>query len=230
MPRTMLGVKEVAASLHISTREVVRMAERGILPATQVRGAWQFRAGEVWNWIEANIETLPARREKDRHPETSAALLLTPVLKEHAVAVNLTAKTKASVLRALARLAENADPTVDPAVLIEALGEREAQGSTALQDGVAVPHPARPFYSEGPILAAARTSQPIVFGERRGGLTDLFFLVCCPDQSRHLLFLGRLCRLLMVPDLRQALRTAADASSFVEAIQKAEEELARSTR
>jgi len=227
MSQSLMGVKEVAASLHVSTREVLRMVERRILPAMRIRGAWKFRPGEVWNWIDANMQTLPARRKKDRHPEVRTDLLIAPVLRESAVEVHLVAKTKASLVRELVRLAEHADPTLDTPALIENLLEREAQGSTALQDGVAVPHPARPFYSEGPVLAAARTAQGVIYGERRGGLTDLFFLVCCPNHVDHLLFLGRLCRLLVDANLRAALREAGDAFEFVEALRKAESVLCR---
>ncbi len=222
MPRSLLSVKEVAASLHVSVREVIRMAEQRIIPAMRIRGEWQFRAGEVWNWIEANMEGLPTRREKDRHPEVVSGMLIAPALRTIAIETNLVAKTKASVLRELVRLAEKAEPSLDTNALAEALLEREAQGSTALQDGVAVPHPARPFYSPGPVLAAARTSQGIVFGERRGGLTDLFFLVCCPNQVDHLLYLGRLCRLLVDARLRALLRELDDPGEFLDAIHDAE--------
>jgi len=222
MPRTVLTVQEVAASLHVSVREVVRMAEQRILPALLVRGEWRFRAGEVWNWIDANLAGLPARRQKDRHPEVSGCMLVSPVLDEVAVELNLAAKTKASVLRELVQLAERGAPTLDGPALVQALSEREAQGSTALQYGVAVPHPGRPLYGDGPVLAAARTINGIAFGERGGGLTDLFFLVCCPEQKDHLLFLGRLCRLLIDAHLREALRAAETAAAFVEAIRAAE--------
>jgi nitrogen PTS system EIIA component len=222
MPRTLLTIQEVAESLHVSTREVVRMAEQHVLPAVRVRGQWQFRAGEVWNWIDANLERLPARRKKDRDPAVAGGLLVSTALDETVVDVNLAAKTKSSVLRELVRLAERGDPTIDCPALIEGLAEREAQGSTALQYGVAVPHPARPFYSDGPVLAAARTVDAIAFGERGGGLTDLFFLVCCPNQKDHLLYLGRLCRLLIEAPLRESLRAASSASEFVEAIRSAE--------
>ncbi|MBN2560918.1 MAG: PTS sugar transporter subunit IIA [Phycisphaerae bacterium] len=227
MARSMLSVKEVAASLHVSTREVVRMAEERILPAVRIRGAWRFRAGDVWNWIDANMQGLPARRAKDRHPEVSEKMLISPVLQESAVKVDLVAKTKASVIIELTRLAERAEPMLDRPALAKALLDREALGSTALQHGVAVPHPSRPFYAEGAVLAAARTSQGIVFGERGGGLTDLFFLVCCPNQVDHLLFLGRLCRLLVDAHLRTALREAADGAEFVEAVRKAEADLCK---
>lgn len=222
MPRSIMTVQEVAASLHVSTREVVRMAEQRILPAMRVRGEWQFRAGEVWNWIDANIQGLPARREKDRHPEVRTALQISEALAESVVEVNLAAKTKTSVIRELVKIAERGHPTLDAPALVQVLLERETQGSTALQHGVAVPHPARPFYSEGPILAAARTLHGIAFGERGGGMTDLFFLVCCPKQVDHLLYLGRLCRLLVDEKLRIQLRAAEDSAAFVAALRSAE--------
>jgi len=225
MPRTMLSVNQVAATLHVSSREVVRMAEKGILPGVQVRGMWQFRAGVLWNWMEANLHGLPKRRERDRHPETQGQLLLPGATHARAIAVDVVAKTRSSTLRKLVSLAEQADPMIDTAALLEALQAREAEGSTALQDGVAIPHPARPFYSEGPILAMMRTHQPIIFGERGGGLTDLFFLVCCPEQVEHLLYLGRLCRLLIDRNLQAALRSAESPDEFARLLIDAEADL-----
>lgn len=222
MARSMMSVKEVAASLHVSTREVERMAEQRILPAVRVRGAWRFRPGEVWNWIDDNLHALPDHRKKDRHPAVSADMLIASALQESAVGVDVRAKTRSSVLRELVHMAERAHPSLDGPALITALREREDHCSTALEHGVAVPHPARPFYSDGPILAAARTAQGIVFGERRGGLTDLFFLVCCPNHADHLLYLGRLCRLLVDGKLRTTLRAAQDAREWVEALRSAE--------
>lgn len=198
------------------------MAEQRILPGMLVRGQWQFRAGEVWNWIDANLEGLSVRRQKDRHPEVRADTLISQILTEDVVEVGLNAKTKNSLLRELVRLAERGDPSLDAPALVEALQEREIQGSTAIQFGVAVPHPGKPFYAEGPVLAAARTIQGIAFGERGGGLSDLFFLICCPTQVDHLLYLGRLCRLLVNVDLRVLLRQAQDAAEFVQAVRSAE--------
>lgn len=227
MPKAMIGVKEVAAALHVSVREVVRLAEDKILPGRRVRGEWEFRTGEILNWIEANLQTLPQRRERDRHPTPPSTLLITPTIKVASIKVNLHAKTKSSVLRELAGLASKADQSLDEPSLIAALTAREAAGTTALQDGVAIPHPASPQYSEGPVVAAARTSEGVIFGERGGGLTDLFFLVCCPRQVDHLLFLGRLCRLLIDRKFQDTLRNASNEGAFADAIVDAESRLCR---
>lgn len=225
MKRSMMSVDEVAATLHVSAREVVRLADSGILPGVKVKDVWKFRSGEILNWTEKNLQSLPKRREKDRDPNQPADLLVSPILVESAVAIDLPAKTRASLLRELAGMAAAADSGVDSSALLEALLEREERGATALQDGVAVPHPVRTVYSNGPVIAAARTAGPIPFGQRDGGLSDLFFLVCCPEPKTHLLFLGRLCRLLIEKDLQVDLRSATSVEQFIQAMQRAEAEL-----
>lgn len=229
MPRAIMSIQEVASSLHVSAREVVRLADSGILPAKMVGDEWQFRSGEILNWIVKNLHALPERRKKDRDPALPGDLLISPALIEAGVAVGLPAKTKSSLLRELAGLASEVDRGIEPSALSSALVEREEHGSTALQDGVAVPHPVRTIYSEGPVLAAVRTAGPIPFGQRDGGLTDLFFLVCCPEPKSHLLYLGRLCRLLIEKSLQAELRRVESAVDFVAAIARAEAELCSST-
>jgi mannitol/fructose-specific phosphotransferase system IIA component (Ntr-type) len=203
------------------------MAEAKVLPGEFVRGNWQFRAGEISNWIEANLQTLPDRRRRDRHPVERADLLITNILAERSVSVDVLAKTKSSVLRELAVRAAEADEFVDMHALVETLQEREATGSTALQDGIAVPHPARPIYTNGSLIVALRTSQGVFFGQRDGGASDLFFLVCCPTHAEHLLVLGRLCRLLIDPALQTALRDAQSPREFHTALCAAERALCK---
>lgn len=225
MARTIMNVQQVAECLHVSIREVERMAERKLLPARRVKGAWQFRAAEVWNWISTNMSALPDRRDRDRHPQVVGGPLVGNSLCVEGVAVDLSARTKASLLRELAKLAGRVSDSIDVAALADALIEREASGSTALEHGVAVPHPARPLYCDGPVMVAARTAQPIAFGQRDGGLTDLFFMACCPNHADHLLYLGRICRLLIEERVCLALRSSPDRDAFVDSVRVAEKRL-----
>lgn len=222
MAKQFMDIEEVARSLHVSTREVVRMAEQRILPAARAGNQWRFRTGEVWNWIEENLHSLSERRSRDRHPELADQLLISAALRTHGVELNLDARTKSSVLRELSRIAENVDPYIDAATLFDALDAREREETTALQDGVAVPHPAKSIFSEAPVVIAARTAGAIYFGERGGGPTDLFFMVCCPDTREHLLFFGRLCRLLIDKNLQDKLRSVETPVEFVDAVEAAE--------
>jgi PTS system nitrogen regulatory IIA component len=92
---------------------------------------------------------------------------------------------------------------------------------------VAIPHPRRPLPSAlgESVLAFGRTLTGIPFGAPMGGLTDLFFLVCCRDDRTHLRVLARLTRLLQRPGFLDELREAETPSAVWEAITAGEEQL-----
>ena len=55
-----LDVKEVAKILKVSTRTVIRLAERNELVAFKVGDLWRFRRSDVDDYIQRQIE----RRQK----------------------------------------------------------------------------------------------------------------------------------------------------------------------
>jgi PTS system nitrogen regulatory IIA component len=152
---------------------------------------------------------------------------LTNLLNESLIAVPLVAHTRSSVLRELVKLAAGAWQVYDPDAIHEAIKQREEMGSTALAWGVAIPHPHRPLTAAlgESVVALGHTVQGIPFGAERGGLTDLFFLVCCTDDRTHLRVLARLTRLFMRPGFLDALRSAETPAEAYEVLSTAEREL-----
>jgi len=51
-----LEVKEVANRLKVSTRTVIRLAERGELVAFKIGDLWRFRRSDVDNYIQQQIQ------------------------------------------------------------------------------------------------------------------------------------------------------------------------------
>jgi excisionase family DNA binding protein len=56
-----LDVKEVASMLKVSTRTVIRLAERGDLVAFKIGDLWRFRRSDVNEYIQQQIQ----RRQRD---------------------------------------------------------------------------------------------------------------------------------------------------------------------
>jgi PTS system nitrogen regulatory IIA component len=141
--------------------------------------------------------------------------------------VPLAASTRASVLKELVRLAEQSGQVYDPDAILTAIRQREEMGTTALESGVAIPHPRRPLPNAlgESVLAYGRTASGIPFGAAHGSLTDVFFLVCCRDEATHLRVLARLSRLLLQPGFLDDLRGAESAAESRALIEAAEREL-----
>ncbi|TWU25591.1 PTS sugar transporter subunit IIA [Bythopirellula polymerisocia] len=212
-------ISTLAAYLHMLPAQVIRLAERGKIPARRVGGDWRFSAHEVHLWLEdriglsddselAQMETNLERTDKQSDGEISIAELL-PV---EAISLPLVARTRGSVISAMADLACNTGLLWDPVKMAEAVAAREDMHPTALDIGVALLHPRRPQTSilGGSILALGITSQGIPFGGA-SGLTDVFFLICATDDHEHLRILARLSRIINDADWLAELREAADA-------------------
>src|SRR5579859_5853512 len=225
-----LDLDQLAVYLQRDVREVTKMASRGHIPGRKVSGEWRFARAEINHWIETQLPhyTEEQLETLESHGgEAEAEPLLTSLLSEACIAVPLPASTRASVLKELVNLAEQSWQVYDPAAILEAIQNREDVASTALGEGVAIPHPRRPLPAAlgESLVAFGRTASGIPFGAPDRGLTDLFFLICCRDDRTHLRVLARLSRLLRQPGMLDALRAAETPAEARKVIAAAENEL-----
>jgi PTS system nitrogen regulatory IIA component len=227
----MMDLEQLATYLQRDVREVSKLASRGNLPGQKVGGQWRFARAEINHWIETQIpdyteQQLSALERRGTGGEDREPVIAT-LLSEATMAVPLGASTRTSVLRELVNLAENSWQVYDPAAILEAIRQREDMASTALESGVAIPHPRRPLPAAlgESLIAYGRTPTGIPFGESHGRLTDIFFLVCCRDDRTHLQVLARLARLLLRSGFVDELRAQETAADTWQLLQAAEREL-----
>src|SRR5262245_41751617 len=143
-----LDIEELAAYLSRDVREVGKLASRGVLPGRRVNGEWRFARAEINHWLESRLhEYSESELEalESAHAVEVEEPLLGNLLSETLVAVPLGAATRSSVLRELVKLAEGSWLVYDPEAVHAALVQREEMGSTALANGVAIPHAHRPL-------------------------------------------------------------------------------------
>ncbi len=230
MNSEVMDLEQVARYLQRDARDVARLATRGHLPARKVGGEWKFSRAEITHWVETQMHAYTEEELaslEGRPPGQTPELLISTLLPEACVAVPLQARTRTSVLDELVAVAERSWQVYDPAAILQALKQREELGSTALEIGVAIPHPRRPLPNAlgDSLIAYARTMTGIPFGGARGALTDIFFLVCCVDDRTHLRVLARLSRLLLRPGFLDELRAAESAAETFHLLESAERDL-----
>jgi nitrogen PTS system EIIA component len=216
-------IDSLADYLHLEAGKVTRLAERGQIPGRRLGGAWKFSPAEIHHWLETRIgisdEDELARVEGalDRAASATApqSVSLANMLPLEAIAIPLEARTKNSVIASMVDLAAQTGLLWDTAKMVEAVRSREELHPTAMENGVALLHPRRPQPSilGEAFLALGRTNSGLPFGNTRGSITDIFFLILSTDDRVHLWTLARLSRLIGNNDFLEALRAAPSAAA-----------------
>lgn len=99
--------------------------------------------------------------------------------------------------------------------IVEVLMQREKLGSTAVGNGIAIPHGKLPKL-EKLFGMFARLGRPIDFEALDAQPVDLIFLLLAPEGAGadHLKALARVARLLRDPDVVHKLRASQDAEAL----------------
>ena len=134
----------------------------------------------------------------------------------------LQAHEKSAVIRELAdHLAAHVTGSqkIDREVLAKVLLERERLASTAIGEGVAIPH--GKLDAVGKLVAVVgRAPEGVDFDSMDGRPTHLFFVLVAPENSTgvHLKALARISRLFKDPEFRTRLMQAKDAQEIFRVI------------
>lgn len=142
-------------------------------------------------------------------------MMILDFLREDGIIPSLKADSKEEVLKELVEPIAAAHPSLNRALLVKTLMERENLGSTGIGGGVAIPHGK---FDELDHLAASfgRSSKGIDFSSMDNKPAHLFFLLVAPRNSAadHLKALARISRLLKDPLLKDGLQQASSADEI----------------
>ena len=135
------------------------------------------------------------------------------MLSDKSFLVNFEASSKKNVLDELSKLAEK-DIKIDSRILLEALTKREKLGSTAVGNGIAIPHANCPDIDK-PKVFVALLSNSLDFNANDDQPVDIIFLLLAPDNSgsEHLQALALVSRLLRNKELTTKLRGCKNTES-----------------
>ncbi len=233
MPYRILNIEEAAAYLNINVSELKELVKNGEIPFEQRGNRIVFKKGDIDDWGSKKILGMESVSLKKYHQTTTSKNLLSEealmplLLKVDYISPALTGKTKPSIIREMAKLADKTGLISDIEELTKELIEREELCSTGLPGGIAILHTRtrHPYMYSNSFLAVGRSLQKIYFGAPDGEPTDLFFLICSKEDQLHLHTLARLCLMSHNTDMLEALRSAEDANQMFDIILKTEENI-----
>ncbi len=141
-------------------------------------------------------------------------MALADLVAQNAVMPALKVNSKKQAIQELSARAAELTGQSERAIL-EILQQREKLGSTAVGNGVAIPHGKMATLSRLFGLFA-RLARPIDFEALDGQPVDLIFLLLAPEAAGadHLKALARVARLLRDPDIARKLRESDSADAL----------------
>ena len=142
------------------------------------------------------------------------SMTLTDLVAPNAIVPALKVNNKKQAIQELAARAAELSGQNEKTIL-EILLQREKLGSTAVGNGIAIPHGKLPKL--GRLFGLfARLERPIDFEALDGMPVDLVFLLLAPEAAGadHLKALARVARLLRDPEVARKLRESRDADAI----------------
>lgn len=143
------------------------------------------------------------------------------ILAEEDIVSRLAGRAKDDVIEELAGVVAQHHAEIDRGRLVQALEDRERLNSTALGEGVAIPHGKLPGLKRV-VAAFGRSATGVDFNSLDGKPTHLFFLLVAPEDSAgaHLKALARISRLLKDESFRRRLLEAPDVEALYRTIRE----------
>lgn len=150
---------------------------------------------------------------------------ITELLKKESVELGVKVSGKEEAIDRLIGLMDAGGRLKDKAGYKEGILAREALGSTAVGDGIAIPH-AKVAAVKEPGLAAVVVPDGVDYEAYDGSLAKLIFMIAAPDGEAdvHLEALSRLSTLLMDHDFKEDLINAESKEEFLKLIDDKESE------
>ena len=224
----LMKASEVAAELNEQESTVLKWIKKEKLPATLVKGSYRINRVDLLEWatehgIKVPPELFTAAEADIRLPTLSEAL------EAGGVHCGVAGDDRMTVLKSVVDLLE-LPPQMDPDFLLQVLLAREALGTTAVGDGIAIPHVRNPILLQNkpsPAITLCFLENPIDFGALDGKPVRILFLLTSPTVKVHLHLLSRLAYALHDERFRAVLNLACDPVGIVEAARRFERELGK---
>lgn len=223
-----MTIKEVSKYLKMNERTVYKLIQDGQIPAAKLGKQWRLNKEKLNEWLGFKMAEMPSEDlihiERD-HKE--AVIKISPLLKEENVIFNFYAVSKTQTIQKLVEvITKNNKLTLQEGEkLKQAVIERERLCSTAVGEGVAIPHPRNVIITDvkKTLLAVGICKHGMDYESMDGSPTNLIFLLSAPRNDIHLKLMARLSRLLRDKVFRYKLVNVLNFKEFKQLVKTKED-------
>lgn len=222
-----LKVTDIATAVGVPEKTVLGWIKHQGLPAHMQNDRYRVNRVDLLEWATNHDITIPPDMFGDESdlPERAS---LSEALIQGGIHYELPGDTTESALReVIARL--KLPQTLDPEFLLQTLLAREALGSTALGNGIAIPHVRNPIVGQvqGSAISLCFLKNPIDFNAIDGKPVTILFTLITPNVKTHLNLLAQLAFILHNQQLQALLQDSGSADDIMATIRTLEKTIRR---
>ncbi|MFA6133612.1 MAG: PTS sugar transporter subunit IIA [Phycisphaerae bacterium] len=224
-----VGVRAAAELLGVSEKTVYRWVSQGKLPAYRVNEQYRFNRAELLEWATSQRINVSVRILEE--PEDGACVpSLEQALRAGGVFYRLEGNDKLSVLHSVVEVMPLPEE-VDRSFLEQVLLAREAVASTAIGDGIAIPHVRNPIvlHIPYPMIALCFPEHSVDFGALDGKPVHTLFTIVSPTIKGHLGLLSRLAFALHDKEFSDVLLAQGSREALFQHIRRIDDMIAQHT-
>ena len=222
-----LKVTGLAAAAGVDEKTVLGWIKNKGLPAHKQDDRYSINRVDLLEWATGHGITIPpqlfaASDESPDRPLVSEALL------QGGIFFDLPGETPEAALReVVSRL--KLPPSLDPEFLLQTLLAREALGSTAFGNGIAIPHVRNPIVGQTneSAISLCFLKNPIYFDAIDGRPVTILFTLVTPNVKAHLHLLAKLAFLLHDQGFQALLHRPGTDAEIMTAVRVLEETIIR---
>ncbi len=218
-----LLVKDAARLLSVSEKTIYRWIKQGSIPAYRLNEQYRFNRAELLEWATSRRIAISPEIFREEESETLSPADFTEALRAGGIHYRIGGNDKPTVLQHVVE-SMRLPAEVDRGFLYEVLLAREALGSTAIGDGIAIPHVRNPviLHLERPLITLCFLERPVDFGALDGRPVETLFTLISPTVRAHLHLLSRLSFALRHPGFRDAVLGQASREEILAASEEVE--------
>ncbi|MBI3724612.1 PTS sugar transporter subunit IIA [bacterium] len=233
-----LTVRDVASLLDVAEKQIYDWIQFKDFPAHRVNDQYHFNRAEVLDWVAqrkvASSTTRIGRNARVYHElekPGAAALTLGGALEAGGVHHQVAGTDKASTLKRVVELMPLPDERVRSA-LLEILLARERAGTTAVGEGIAIPHAQNPVVLAlpRPVVSLCFLEKPLDFQAPDGKPVTTLFSILSPTPKVHLRMLSRLSQALRDPDFRKVVSRRGTRDEILAEARRVDRDIIASSR
>lgn len=222
-----LKISDLVAATGVDEKTVLAWIKNKGLPAHKQDDRYQINRVDLLEWATANDITISPEifAGSDENPDRP---LVSEALLTGGIYYDLPGETPETALHEVVyRL--KLPPSLDPEFLLQTLLAREALGSTALGNGIAIPHVRNPIVGQTSesSISLCFLKKPIDFDAVDGKPVTILFTLVTPNVKAHLNLLAKLAFLLHDAGFQSLLHRPGTEAEIMATIRALEETIIR---